>query len=368
MAEWIRFLQRCKPAVMSDQSEAQQPDQQPSARPPSRPASISGRVALVLSIVALAATAAQWFGAERYFLPEQGAEGTVSTAEIRQLSSSAEQQRQRVTADMDSLRERLQRLEEDPDNLAARIDRIEAQQQEATASNRGRAMWLATQAVHFLRLANAQARLAHDSQGSLAALETADEYLREADDPRFLPVRKLISSEQAALRAVDAVDVAGISLRLETLADQVRSLSPRQAPDSFRAPASTPPEDLSGGERAVHAIQKAFSSVVVVRRDDGTEPLVLPDPETSGLVAQGLGLELQLARLALLRGQSSSLKRSLDEVRRQLRRHYDTSSGAAAAVLAGITAISNTPLTEEIPDISGSLTEMTRILELDGSS
>lgn len=322
----------------------------------------SGRIALLLAVVALAAIAAQWLGLDRSFRPV--ATTTDELARVQQQATTLQDQLRRLRGDVDRLLARAGETGVDAGELAARLGALEAARTEAAGGNQGRRLWLASQATHFLQLANAQARLAHDSRGALAALEAADDYLREAEDPRLLPVRRLISSEQAALRAVGTVDTAGLSLQLDTLAEQIRDLPLRQPPDAFKPQAAPAPEGMGGGARALQVLRNAFSSVVSVRRTE-EPPAPLPEAGAAGLVAQSLGLELQLARLALLRGETDILRRSLAAVRGQLLHYYDTQGGAGAAALASLDAISGGVLAEQIPDISGSLAELTRLQELE---
>lgn len=320
-----------------------------------------GRLALLLAVVALAGVGMQWLGLDSPFRPATDTAGGL--AKVEQQATALREELGRLRGDVDRLLARpAGAAGESNGDLLARIEALEAARAEPPGEQRGRRIWLAGQATHFLRLANAQARLARDSRGALAALETADDYLREADDPRLLPVRKLISTEQAALRAVGAVDVAGLSLQLDTLAEQIHKLPMRQPPGAFKPEAAPAPEGMDGMARATQVLRDAFSRVVSVRRLDNP-PAPLPEAGTASLVAQSLGLELQLARLALLRGEAGILQRSLAAVRGQLVYYYDTQGGAGAAALASLDAISHATLQEQVPDISGSLAEMMRLQE-----
>ncbi|MCC7330504.1 MAG: uroporphyrinogen-III C-methyltransferase [Gammaproteobacteria bacterium] len=332
---------------------------QPDGTAPSRPAR-SGRIALLLALIALAGTTAQWFGlgGPRQAAPAPDGE----LVKLQQRLATLDNRLARDREDLDRLATRLDLLDGSPDGITARLGKLEDALAKMPGGERGRRAWLADQATHFMRIANAQARLAHDGNGALQALGIADDYLREAADPKLLPVRKLIATEQAALRAVPTVDTEGLVLRLDTLADQIRALPLRQVPRSFRPEVAPAAAELTGGARALQALRNAFLSVVSIRRTE-QPAATLMTAEAGSLVTRSLELELQIARLSLLRGEPGSLRTSLAEIHRQLTHYYDTDAGAGAAALATLKAITGTAMAGTLPDISASLAELNRLRE-----
>jgi uroporphyrin-3 C-methyltransferase len=175
-------------------------------------------------------------------------------------------------------------------------------------------------------------------------------------------VRKLIASEQAALRAVPVVDVEGLVLKLDALAGQLRQLPQRQAPVEFRPEAEQAPAELTGTDRALATLRNAFLSVVSLRRTDAP-PATAITAETGDLVARNLGTQLQVAQLALLRSEPRAFHASLAEARRQFVQYYDTDTAGGAAALATLDAIAATAMPDSLPDISASLAALTRLRE-----
>ncbi len=68
-----------------------------------------------------------------------------------------------------------------------------------------------------------------------------------------------------------------------------------------------------------------------------------------------LALQLQAARLALLRGEEAIFERSLDDAAAWLTEYYDTKSTPVQSALQTIANIRGSALSVAIPDISESL-------------
>ncbi len=324
---------------------------------PDRGRRIARLVAFIV-VVALAAAAAQWLGGGR-----EAAQGQrEDLAKLQRRLGSIEDRISHEREDLARLVTRLGPPGNGQDSIVARIDRLEEQLAKLPGGEHTRSAWLVDQAAYFLRIANAQENLAGNSSSALKALAIADEYLRDAADPRLLPVRKLIASEQAALRAVPVVDAEGLVLKLDALVGQLRQLPQRQAPVEFRPEAARAPAELTGTERALATLRNAFLSVVSVRRRDAP-PATTMTAETGDLVARNLGTQLQIAQLALLRSEPRAFHAALAETRRQLVQYYDTDAAAGAAALATLDAIAATAMPDSLPDISASLAALTRLRE-----
>jgi uroporphyrin-3 C-methyltransferase len=315
--------------------------------------------ALALAVLALAGTAAQWLGlagrtpAERNQAEEQ--------LKAQRRLSALEDRLQRERDDLSRLAQKIGAENSAEDSLTGRVMRLEEAMAKMPGGERVRFTWLLEQAEYFMRMANAQESLAGDSASAMTALRIADEHLRDAADPRLTPVRKLVASEIAALRAVPRVDTEGMVLKLATLADALGKLPRKQmALPAFKPTPAPLPADASGLDRAIQAVRAAFLSIVSVRRTDEPAATLLTD-ESAVAVLRSLEIELQLARLALMRGQPAVFRSSLTAVRRDLRQYFDTGSPAGVNALAVLDELMRAPLPENLPDVSASLTELLRV-------
>jgi uroporphyrin-3 C-methyltransferase len=337
-------------------------DQPGSDTPQPKTSPRSARWALALAALALLATGALWLRAPGQ-AAAQRARAEDAVQKLQRRLNALEDRIEREHDDLGRLAVRVGAEDKAEDSLTGRVVRLEDAIARLPGAERVRFVWLLDQAEYFMRVANAQENLAGDTAGALAALTIADEYLRDAADPRLAAVRKRVAGEIAALRAVPQVDVEGLVLKLGTLDDAVDRLPLRQtAPPRFNAAAAQTPPASDGVDRALQALRRAFTAIVSVRRTNAPAATLLTE-EAAGLLGRSVDLELQMARLALLRGEAAIFRDSLGRVRRDLEQYFDTGSAEGASALVLVDELARTPLPESLPDISVSLTELVRVKE-----
>jgi uroporphyrin-3 C-methyltransferase len=288
----------------------------------------------------------------------KGSELTALKARLDEVTAG----RRLLDADMDRLRDRVARESEALGELPGRVAQLETSVERFVGpGDKVRSAWLLSEAEHYMRIANAQLGLAADVGVAQTALGLADDALRELNEPRLTPVRRLLAEEINSLKAVPRADTEGIVLSLGSLADNIESLPLKStAQESFLSRAETPPEALTGLARAMAASRAALASLVSVRRvDDPVSPLLTEAEQT--VLLRSLGLELQLARLAIMRGDAGMFRRSVDAASERLREHFDQSSGEVQGAIESLGDLAATKLPEELPDISGSLDLLVRI-------
>ncbi|RMF99038.1 MAG: hypothetical protein D6727_01115 [Gammaproteobacteria bacterium] len=261
---------------------------------------------------------------------------------------------ERLAADLEKLGQELGSQRRALDELPLRIGRIErALENVPGVADKARSAWLLSEAAYYLRVANAQLQLARNPEVALRALELADQKLRDVADPALTRVRAVLADEITALKALPRPDAEGIALRLGSLGRTLGSLPlRREAPERFgQGPAE---REGSGLERAWHAVRNALLSLVRIKRtDEVAQPLRTPEEEA--LLRRSLETELELARLALIRGEGRLYRDTLDGVTASLERYFDADSPAVQAALAQLAGLRGAELPESLPDISASL-------------
>lgn len=270
--------------------------------------------------------------------------------------------RRRIDDDLDRLSDRLTRETGELSGLPDRVDQVEQTLQKFVGvGDKVRSAWLLAEAEHYLRIANAQLGLAGDVDVAQTSLGLADDTLRELNDPRLTPVRKELAEEITALKAVPRPDTEGIVLTLGSLAASLDTLPLRNsAPLSLRTEAPKPAAGLTGLDRAFAAIRRALGSLLQVRHtDDPVSPLLSEAEQT--LLIRSLDLELQLARLAIMRGDAGMFRRSVQAARERLEQNFDPASPDVQSALGTLRELAATELPEELPDISGSLAALLKI-------
>lgn len=268
----------------------------------------------------------------------------------------------------DQRNQRLQALE---DKISSQRELIATQQRQIDhnaralleAGNRNRTDWLLAEAEYLLRIANQRLMIEKDIRGALAALESADEVLRESDDIGVYPVRQQLAKEVLKLKGLTDVDRTGLYLKLEAAIASIHELtdnalaSDRMASTLAQMSANND-DDTQAGDgwftQAWTGVKDTLSQIVVVRRlDEPVKPLLSPDQ--SAYARLNLQLMLEEAELAVLRGNQALFTRALTKASKAIDRWYDSSNPQILALSDTLEELSSKNVDPELPDISKSL-------------
>ena len=241
------------------------------------------------------------------------------------------------------------------DSLPPRVSSVErslSALQGVSAS--ARETWLIAEAEHYMQIANAQLQLAGNPFLAAQALRMADERLVQLANPALTDVRRMLSDELAVLDGMERPDIEGATLNLSSLARVVHSLPLRQLETSATDEQTSVDEELSGVARAWASVKNAAAGLV---RVTGPEQMATPllTPDAVYFLRTNLTLQLQTARLALLRGEQAVFTQSLDDASAWLRDYFDTDSAQVDSALQTIAEIRGTAFAAAPPDISESL-------------
>lgn len=319
---------------------------------------IAAFFALVLSMLAVAATGVLWWQYRAFYVALNTEDAALSRgiedarANLRRLGDDVgstaqdlEADRTRlaaVGAELDQLRPRLNELDQ-------RIDAVQG------GSFDSRALWLRAEAEYYLAAANTELEIGGRWANAIAALELADDLLRELANPALGPVRAAIADELAALRATRLPDVDGITYSLSSLADRVADLPMRaDNPENF-TPDSDDRDDVEPGfGRLWRSLKGALLGIVRVERRESPIGVVLTEAERR-VARRELELELTLARVAVFRGEPATYETSLEAAETLLERDFDRGAPEVASALARLGELGRIDVAPERPDISRSL-------------
>jgi uroporphyrin-3 C-methyltransferase len=270
---------------------------------------------------------------------------------IEQLASADS----RTNASVDALRQDLDQRAELFDSVPPRMSALER----SVAALQGvsietRNTYLIAEAEYYLQIGNAQLQLAGNPYLASLALSQADDRLLQLADPALTDVRRRIADELAALEVMEKPDLAGVTLILASLARVVDSLPMRGAADGGSASVGDGDAELSGTARAWAAVKDAASGLVKVTPPDGDQAALIT-PDVADLARSNLSLQLQAARLALLRGEPDIFAQSLDDADAWLDLYFDTGSEQVQSARATMSDIRNEYSAVAPPDISQSL-------------
>jgi len=212
-----------------------------------------------------------------------------------------------------------------------------------------RETFLLAEAEYYLQIANAQLQLANNPRLASLALGMADERVTQLSDPGLTAVRRAIADELAALEVMEKPDLEGATLTLASLARVVESLplassTPEESRDDID-------EDLSGIDRAWGSVKDAMSGLVKVTPPDQAK-LALVSPDAAYFLRNNIALQLQAARLALLRGEQAIFEHALDDTSALLDTYFDSNSEQVASAQLTISEIREAVFATSAPDMS----------------
>lgn len=222
--------------------------------------------------------------------------------------------------------------------------------------------WLHAEAAYLLRLANQRLQLERDVQGAAALLRTADERLKEADNPALVPVRREIASELSRLEAVPRVDRTGLWLTLNAQQEQIAGRPLSQDIDEITASSGMEEAPTGSWQKQLSSFGQELKSLVTVRKhDEALEALISPEQES--YLRQSVRLVIEQAQLALLKEEGELFEASLDKAITLIEGYYDTDDSGVQSVLDRLDELKGEAVRPELPDISGSQQALATFIE-----
>lgn len=350
-----------EPETTTDKSEkkAEEPAREaPKAKHPAHRAKQKkgggGAIGFIALLVALGVGGAGYWGWEQLQLQLKAEqqknaelrdtlESQVASAqgELTSLGSSLQSQ---VDTELANIQERQAAIETSLEQLYARIGNTSRD-------------WVIAEADYLLQIANHRLQLARDVDTTLAALKLADQRIRSVGDPALIEVRETLAAEITSLETFSQPDIAGISLTLGTLADQVEQLplrvriQPEVKEEEIRAEAPVKADSL---EALPGAMWKSIQSLITIRYNERPLEPLLP-PEQVNYLYENIRLKLEQARLALLNSNQSVYNATMQQAIEWSRSFFDMNSETAQKFVARLESIAQTNIYPELPDISASL-------------
>ena len=240
-------------------------------------------------------------------------------------------------------------------SLEQRLSATESGLVSVAASNQNSSMELDIAEIDFiLRAASERLHLFSDLSAADLALRSADVQIEALDDPMFLSVRQRIASARQALAMVPRVDRVQLSAQLTAMQSKLSDLP-------FHGEVEAQPEpELPDNAGWWESFKQTLTSLVTVRRrvpDDQTM-LSLEDKD---YLRQGLWLQFESARLALMRSDTGVYAGSLDRINDTVERFFQNGSSEVQALLTEIAALKQVNIAPEMPDISAPWTQLRQL-------
>jgi uroporphyrin-3 C-methyltransferase len=329
-------------------------------------------IAALAGLVTLTGVGYQELGGYKARLEQQLREGQElkgllfeSNKQLQQLEGiqkDLEQQLKAQTQNTETLQQRLQ--QEQQNYQQGRGEMLEALSGLHRRIGRSTSRWMAAEAEYLIRVANHRLQLEGDVATAKSALKAADERLRDSADPIWGPVREVLAQDIAKVDGLGQVDYQGLSARLGGLASQAGQLEIKG--QLINNPMPVEPEQKKRKFKLKKMLKdgwEGFSSLVVLRRHDKPLNAMLP-PEHAFFLHQNLRLQLESARLALLRRDQKLFDESLTQASQWLTDFFEPEHPQTQAMQATLKELTDTQVRIAIPDISDALVALKQQLEL----
>ena len=206
----------------------------------------------------------------------------------------------------------------------------------------------------LLRTANERLQLFGDPVAADLALGAADVQIEALNDPMYLSVRQRIAAAQQALAKVPAIDRVQLTALITELQSSIPGL-PFRGEVEAQAVAELP-EDTGWWQ----SFKNSLSSLVTVRRRVPEDQSLL-SLEDKDYLRQGLWLQFESARLAVMRNDSAVYLASLIRVNDTVAQFFQNGSSGVEAVLLGVAGLKQLNIDPEMPDISGPWTQLRQL-------
>ena len=216
---------------------------------------------------------------------------------------------------------------------------------------------LLAEVEQILSLASQQLSLAANVPAALAALQLADGRLAGANRPQLTPLRGALARDLDRLRAVPAVDVPGIAVKLDRALAGVDALPLAQDERLPEPPPAPARRDDPAWLAFLRSTWDELKSVVRIEVSDRTAaPLLTPAQQY--FLRENLRLRLLAARVALLSRDESSFKSDIAAANDWVRKYFDTRTKPVQALTSTLTQIGAVVMPADLPDINASLTAL----------
>ncbi len=248
-------------------------------------------------------------------------------------------------------------------------DSINSLYQQQPASNED---WALAEVEYLLIIATHRILLERDVDTALVAMEAAELRLRDLRNPDLVPVREQLVADINQLKTVNNVDITGLSIYLADIIERASSL-PLKNVVLENLGAQDDKDGSNNQEQAgsvwsnfISTVWRELKGLVVIKRSGETrQALLLPGQEY--FLYQNLRLELENARLSVLRQDTDNLRTSVNLLVNWLTDYFKTSDAAVENIIETLGKMSDLNLRPDLPDINSSLETLRAYIKMSGA-
>lgn len=364
--------------------EQPKPEQEPvnsanGGKPRSAPRSSGGLLFIIIVLFLILGLAAAGF----YFFTQlrdkqEGLGGEVKSELTRQINDY-QKQLTAIQSQVAALQSEIAGKEDHFNKTIADFSGLHNQKEEATRKElndkvlqvqrqlgKTRGDWLIADAEYLLSVANERLHLVGDINTTRAALEAADQRLRESGDTGTITIREQIAKEISQLQGIKVPDVVGLYVSIQTLESDIAKLT-LVLPYSGK-PLTAPGE--SSDPSAVHedsndllnsAIQE-LEGIVTIKHSDKPIKEILTQ-EQAEFIREQLKIKLEVVKIALVQQNDALFQASLADIKTAINQHF-TNNDDGKRFINELSQLQAIKLRSQLPDISLSLKMLRDVTKL----
>ncbi|WP_369919537.1 uroporphyrinogen-III C-methyltransferase [Marinomonas polaris] len=283
---------------------------------------------------------------------------TLNKSQFNQLIEQVKTSEQTILLQKNELAVQQAQQDEKLLSLESRLNRL---------NNTTKEDWKLAEAEYLIRLANQRLLLESDNSGAATLLINADDILNELEDPIVFATRKALAKDIQALKSISQFDLEGAYLKLNALYDNVQTLPQREPSKEWQANTTekTKEADDSTTSKITSVLEsfwKSIRSLVVINYNHKPIKALLPPAEYQELIT-GIQLQLEIAQVALIKGEPMIYQQALSRVANATTEHFETQSNIVTTFLASLTVLQQLNPSPDLPLPRESLMAMKSLMK-----
>ncbi|QTS86834.1 uroporphyrinogen-III C-methyltransferase [Ectopseudomonas khazarica] len=257
-------------------------------------------------------------------------------------------------AELDERRRLLANVQSDQQRMSQRLESV---------LDGTRQDWRLDEAEHLLRLATLRLSALQDVASAEALVQTADEILRDQDDPAAFGAREQLSRSLEALRTTERPDRVGLFLQLGALREQAATLNPLAPSLDGQGDVLSELAAENDGSAWWSDWLKDLSQYFRIEFDADRNVRPLLSGQSLSQVRLSLSLALEQAQWAALHGQAGVYRQSLKQAEDILDAHFNLDNPDSRALRQRFSELADARVDVKVPDLSESLDALQAYLQ-----
>ncbi|GLS82240.1 uroporphyrinogen-III C-methyltransferase [Paraferrimonas haliotis] len=315
-----------------------------------------GLVWLCLLLVVLTLAAGAWLFTQFQQLQAQQQQlqdniAAQLSSQVQQAVTETQQQISAIAAEQQQTAAKTDATSEDLATLSEAQRRTQGMVK--SLADRNPNHWLAAEADYLVKMAGRKLWLERDINSAIALLESADGRVAAMDTPSLTPLRKALAQDIQSLKAIDTIDLSGMSLKLDSLIDHIDNLQVNfvELPEQQSQQAATSVSDDAANWRAniLASWNRLFDDLITVRRRNAdTEALLAPEQEW--FLKENIRNRLLRAQIALYRDEQANYQTAIETAEKWVNRYFDLNHRQTQKTLATLRDLKAVNLQQSYPE------------------